>query len=112
MKTVLDCMSLSSVTTWAGVVRSDRDSPEPSLSWGWMPKLEASWARMTAAPAAVVPPLPKRAPRSLVSISAKKLSDGVLVSEISVAIRGEPAEASVWAAAGSAPRSRGRGAAP
>ena len=68
-----------------------------------MPKLKATCARMTAAPAAVVPPLPKRAPRSLVSISAKKLSDGVFVSEISVAIRGEPAEVRVWAARGVAP---------
>jgi hypothetical protein len=68
-----------------------------------MPKLEATWARMTAAPAAVVPPLPKRAPRSLVSISAKKLSDGVLVSAISVPIRGDPAEPSVWAARGVVP---------
>ncbi len=42
-------------------------------------KLRATVDRTTAAPAAVVPPAPNRAPRSLSSVSAKKLSDGVLV---------------------------------
>ena len=61
-----------------------------------MSKLWAIWARTTAAPAAVVPAEPKRAPRSLTSISAKKLSDGVLVRETSVAIGGEWTVARLW----------------
>ena len=82
-----------------GLVRSERDRPEPSLSWGWTPKLAIS-DRTTAAPAAVVPAPPKLAPSPLSSISAKKLSDGVLVSLISVAIRGEWTTASCCAEAG------------
>ena len=65
-----------------------------------MPNVAAIWARTTAAPAAVVPPLPKRAPMSLSSISAKKLSEGVLVSEMSVAIDGDATVASGATVAG------------
>ena len=48
----------------------------------------------TAAPAAVVPAPPKRAPRPLSSVSAKKLSEGRLVSRAIVAMSGESTRAS------------------
>ena len=68
-----------------------------------MSKLLATWARTIAAPAVVEPLLPNEAPRSLISISAKKLSDGVLVSRSSVDIRGEWTSASSDAPAGTLP---------
>ena len=70
---------------------------------GWSPNFWAIVARTTAAPAAVVPPAPKRAPMSLSSVSAKKLSDGVFVSAIKVAILGERTLASIWAPGGAVP---------
>ena len=80
----------SSVTTSRGVVRSLRDSPEPSLSAGWMPKLAATrLANDRRRPRRSCRRRRSWAPMSLSSVSAKKLSDGVLVSSISVAIRGE-----------------------
>ncbi len=54
---------------------------------------------MTAAPAAVVPAPPKRAPRSLSSVSAKKLSEGGSISPSSWATVGDGAVAS-WTAPG------------
>jgi hypothetical protein len=62
---------LSTATTCRGLVESARESPEPSTSWGAMPNLLASSARTTAAPAAVVPAPPKRAPSPFSSISAR-----------------------------------------
>jgi hypothetical protein len=61
----------STVTTCFGVVESERDSPEPSLSRGLIPNLLSSSDRTTAAPAAVVPAPPSRAPMSLSSVSAR-----------------------------------------
>ena len=68
----------------------------------------ATWLRTTAAPSAVVPPAPNLAPRSLSSVSAKKLSDGVLVSSTSFAIVGELTDVSMVAAAGVVPVLTGR----
>ena len=48
----------------------------------------------TAAPAAVEPAVPKRAPTSFSSISANRLSEGTSVSRTSVAIGGEATRAS------------------
>ena len=104
----LSAIVRSSEITWAGVVRSYRERPEPSSKRGWTPNALATWVRTTAAPAAVVPPAPNLAPRSLSSVSAKKLSDGVLVSSISFAIVGELTEVSVVAAAGVVPVLTGR----
>ncbi len=50
-----------------------------------------------------MPAPPKLTPRSLVSISAKKLSDGVFVSRSSVAIRGEWTEVNDRAPTGVVP---------
>ena len=62
-------MLLSSCTTWRGVVRSARESPEPSTTLGVIPNgLTAS--RTTAPPADVLPAPPNCAPRPLISISA------------------------------------------
>ena len=52
------------------------DSPEPSTTRGCMPSSSVIVWLTTAAPAAVVPAPPAAAPRSLSSVSAKKLSDG------------------------------------
>jgi len=56
--------------------------------------------RTTAAPALVVPAPPKRAPRSLTSVSAKKLSDGGNVSPSNPLIVGDWTAASWVAPAG------------
>jgi len=61
----------STVTTCRGDVESERDRPEPSFSRGEIPNLLSSSARTTAAPAAVVPAPPSRAPMSLSSVSAR-----------------------------------------
>ena len=53
--------------------------------------------RTTAAPAAVLPAPPKRAPMSLISISAKKLSEGGSIRPSSWATVGESTSASVCA---------------
>jgi hypothetical protein len=67
--------------------------------WKWC----LSSRRTTPTPAAVVPPPPKLAPRSFSSISAKKLSEGVLVSLISLASFGELTAASCCASCGVTP---------
>ena len=103
MKVGSDCMCSSRVTTSAAVVRSALDSPEPSLNTGWSPSRSAIAARTTAAPSAVVPSPPSRAPRSFSSVSAKKLSEGELVSSRIVASGGEEIDASVRASAGVTP---------
>ena len=64
------CMPSSRSTTSRGLERLERVRPEPSTALTAEP-----WARAksstTPAPAAVVPAPPKRAPSSLISISAK-----------------------------------------
>ena len=72
-------MCWSSRTTWRGVVRLARESPEPSATRGRSPK-PVIVRRTTAAPARVVPPAPNSSPSALISVSALKLSDGRLVS--------------------------------
>ncbi len=49
-----------------------RVRPEPSTAWIAEPWLRAKRST-TSVPAAVVPAPPKRAPSSLISVSAKKL---------------------------------------
>ena len=75
VKAASSFIPLSMPTTSRGDVRSWRESPEPSTMRGATPNA-ASSARTTAAPAAVLPAPPKRAPRALISISDMKLSDG------------------------------------
>ena len=75
MKAASSCSSCSSVTTSLGVVRSERERPEPSTIRGAIPSVPSS-SVATSAPAAVLPAPPKRAPTTLISVSAMKLSDG------------------------------------
>ena len=96
------CMASSRCTTWRGVVRSERESPEPSTICGVRPS-SASWLLTTPTPAAVVPAPPNSAPRSLTSISARKLSEGTFVRRMRSRIGGEGAVASSCASAGAVP---------
>ena len=57
----------------------------------------------TPTPAAVVPAPPNAAPRSLSSVSARKLSEGTLVSRMRSRIGGEATLARSWASAGALP---------
>ena len=92
-------MCWSSRTTWRGVVRLERERPEPSATRGRRPK-PVIVRRTTAAPARVVPPVPNCCPSALISVSALKLSDGRLVRRAISAIVAERCSAS-----GSAPAS-------
>ena len=85
-----------------GEARSPRESPEPSASVACEPSRRA-WEAAIRAPAAVVPAPPAWRARSLSRVSAKKLSDGVLVRRISRSIGGESTLASTRAAAGVRP---------
>src|SRR3954452_17869934 len=77
----------------AGLVWSERDRPEPSTTRGVTPK-PARVDFTTFAPAAVEPAPPNAAPRPLIIISAKKLSDGWSVRRAIVEIGGESVGAS------------------
>ena len=90
-------MRSSSVTTWRGVVRSERDRPEPSTIFGLSPK-PCIVRFTTTAPARVVPPVPNSEPTALISVSALKLSDGRLVTRASSASVGE-----LYSTSGTAP---------
>ena len=90
-------MCWSSRTTWRGVVRLERERPEPSATRGRSPK-PVIVRRTTAAPARVVPPAPNSSPSALISVSALKLSDGRLVRRAISAIVAERCSASGSAA--------------
>ena len=95
-------MCWSSRTTWRGVVRFERERPEPSAIRGRSPK-PVIVRRTTAAPARVVPPAPNSSPSALISVSALKLSDGRLVRRAISAIVAEERSASGSAAGGVRP---------
>ncbi len=79
MKKASPCIACSIVTTSRGDVRSLRDRPEPSITCGATPSTPSS-SRTTRAPALVLPDVPKRAPSTLTSVSAMKLSDGGFIN--------------------------------
>ena len=95
-------ISDSSFTTRRGEALFPRESPEPSTSRAPDPSRRAKPAA-TLAPAAVLPRPRACSARSLSSISAKKLSEVLLVSAIRRPIGGESTLASTSAPAAARP---------
>src|SRR3954454_25263592 len=95
-------MAVSSDTTARGDVRLARERPEPSTAHVRAPSC-AAVARTTAAPAAVVPAPPKLMPRSLIRVSAMKLSEATFMAAMTPATGGELQPDSGTAPAGAMP---------
>ena len=98
-----ECIAVSSFTMLNGEARLPRASPEPSTSRGRAPRRRAKPGGDRARRAPWCPTPPAWCARSLSSISAKKLSDGLFVSRISRDMGGESTLARTVASAGVTP---------